>query len=272
MPNQNQRPPLTIEQLLKLKRAERPDAEFWSAFETELRQKQLAALVQRRTWWQGIPQFFSPRAYLPIGATAILAFTFVSVRFYAPTTVATNEQPVLETNDSHLAPTVPGVPYVAREDDSTDEEEFAADPIDDRTAVAVQQPLSEDLPDRAGVLIPWVGTASAEPTPSARAINANLARLEETDPELVNALFAGPFSETSKAQELAGHPMEMAAVSAVVSRRNRLLAQFADRQFTPDPAAPEVFRERIARRLGQTELAGGWDRVDLKSDRVSLKF
>src|SRR5690606_27532190 len=109
-------------------------------------------------------------------------------------------------------------------------------------------------------------------SPSARAITANLAQLEQTDPELVNLLLGGPFGEQSRVHEVVGHPMEMAAVSAVTSRRSRLLAQFADRQFTPDPSAPEVFRERIARRLGQTEIAGGWDRVDVKPDRVSLKF
>jgi hypothetical protein len=272
MPNENQRPPLTLEQLLKLKRAERPDPEFWATFEVELRQKQLAALVQRRSWWQSLPQFFSPRAYLPIGATAILAFTLVSVRFYAPTTVAVNEVPADQQDRDVQDADIPGVPYVARETTPEPQaESFDVPVIDDRTAVAAR-PLSEDLPDRAGALIPWAGAGTVEQTPSARAINANLARLEEIDPDLVNAFLAGPISETSRAQQLAGHPMEMAAVSAVVSRRNRLLTQITDRQFTPDPSAPEVFRERLTRRLGQTELAGGWERVDLKSDRVSVKF
>jgi len=39
---------VTLEDLLCLKRAERPPPEFWSEFERELRQKQLAALVERR--------------------------------------------------------------------------------------------------------------------------------------------------------------------------------------------------------------------------------
>ena len=272
MPNQNQRPPVTLEQLLKLKRAERPDPEFWVSFEAELRQKQLAALVHRRTWWQSLPQLFSPRAYLPIGASAILAFTLVSVRYYAPTTVAaTSTEAPVEQNVPEVAPSVPGVPYVAREVEPVEQpEQFVAQEIDDRTAVAAK-PLSETMPERVGSLVPWGAAATVEESPSSRAITANLAQLQETDPDLVNLLLGGPFGEHSRVQELA-LPMEMAAVSAVTSRRSKLLAQFADRQFTPDPAAPEVFVERMGRRMGEMELAGGWGRVDLKSDRVSVKF
>ena len=84
MPNSDHRPKVTIEDLLHLKRAERPAAEFWSNFERELRQKQLSALLEKRPWWQGLPQLVARRAYLPLGATAILAFTLVSVKFYTP--------------------------------------------------------------------------------------------------------------------------------------------------------------------------------------------
>ena len=37
--------PVSLEDLLRLKRAERPAPEFWVQFERELRAKQLAALV-----------------------------------------------------------------------------------------------------------------------------------------------------------------------------------------------------------------------------------
>src|SRR5664279_1192263 len=87
MPNSDRRSKVTIEDLLHLKRAERPAAEFWANFERELRQKQLTALLEKRPWWQELPQLFSRRAYLPIGATAILAFTLVSVKYYTPVQV-----------------------------------------------------------------------------------------------------------------------------------------------------------------------------------------
>src|SRR5882672_9787789 len=88
MLNSDQRPKVTIEDLLRLKRAERPPAEFWSTFERELRQKQLTALLEKRPWWQELPQLITRRAYLPVGATAILAFTLVSLRYYTPVQIA----------------------------------------------------------------------------------------------------------------------------------------------------------------------------------------
>jgi hypothetical protein len=68
---------VTLEDILRLKRAERPSAEFWSQFDRELRVKQLAALVEKRPWWRtislgrilgGVRRF-----HLPLGATAVLA-------------------------------------------------------------------------------------------------------------------------------------------------------------------------------------------------------
>src|SRR3954465_9223242 len=91
MPELKQRPNVTVEDLLRLKRAERPDVEFWTKFERELRQKQLTALMEKRPWWQELPQFLARRAYLPVGATAVLAFTLVSVKYYAPTQLAQGE-------------------------------------------------------------------------------------------------------------------------------------------------------------------------------------
>src|SRR3954469_24530141 len=91
MPELNQRPKVPVEDLLHLKRAERPDADFWTKLGRELRQKQLTALMEKRPWWQELPQFLARRAYLPVGATAILAFTLVSVKYYAPAQLAQAE-------------------------------------------------------------------------------------------------------------------------------------------------------------------------------------
>src|SRR3954469_21342605 len=88
MPELNQRPKVPVEDLLHLKRAERPDADFWTKLGRELRQKQLTALMEKRPWWQELPQFLARRAYLPVGATAILAFTLVSVKYYVPAQLA----------------------------------------------------------------------------------------------------------------------------------------------------------------------------------------
>lgn len=81
--------PVTLKDLLRLKRTERPPAEFWTQFERELRAKQLAALVVKRPWWRTLPvRAFAglSRYHLPLGATAVLALTFLSVREYQTVT------------------------------------------------------------------------------------------------------------------------------------------------------------------------------------------
>lgn len=81
--------PVTLEDLLRLKRTERPPAEFWPRFERELRAKQLAALVVKRPWWRTLPvRTLSglARFHLPLGATAVLALSFLTVREYRTVT------------------------------------------------------------------------------------------------------------------------------------------------------------------------------------------
>ncbi|HEY5079676.1 MAG TPA: hypothetical protein VII43_07495 [Opitutaceae bacterium] len=73
---------VTIEDLLRLKKAERPPAEFWAAFESELRAKQLAAIVARRPWWVGLSTVFAVarRHSVSLGAVAAIALAWVGVR------------------------------------------------------------------------------------------------------------------------------------------------------------------------------------------------
>ena len=105
---------MTLEDILRLKRAERPSAEFWSQFDRELRVKQLAALVEKRPWWRtislgcilgGVRRF-----HVPLGATAVLAATLFSVRdFQAPkssTVVAPSSARVLQSGDLTVASAV----------------------------------------------------------------------------------------------------------------------------------------------------------------------
>ena len=77
-------PKVTVEDLLRLKRAERPPAEFWAKFESDLRAKQLAAIVDRHPWWHAMPRVFKgiARQHLPVGATAIMAMTIFAIGGY----------------------------------------------------------------------------------------------------------------------------------------------------------------------------------------------
>jgi len=74
---------ITVEDLLRLKRAERPPPEFWARFESEIRAKQLAAIVVRRPLWDGASRVFAfvYRNRIPFGAAAALAVAWAGVKF-----------------------------------------------------------------------------------------------------------------------------------------------------------------------------------------------
>jgi hypothetical protein len=74
---------VTVEDLLRLKRAERPPTEFWATFEAELRTKQLSAIVGRRSWLDGFSGIFAvvSRHQLSFGAAAALAMALGGYRY-----------------------------------------------------------------------------------------------------------------------------------------------------------------------------------------------
>jgi hypothetical protein len=92
---------------------------------------------------------------------------------------------------------------------------------------------------------------------------------------LSRSLSGNPLQTGSgRKQYSGGAGAELASVSSLVSKRTRLLAQFGDRQFAPDPQAPASIRERLARRLADNgaSLSDHYARVGFKGDQVSLRF
>jgi hypothetical protein len=266
MPELDQRPKVTVEDLLRLKRAERPAPEFWGNFERELRQKQLTALLEKRPWWQEIPQLIARRAYLPVGATAILAFTLVSVKYYAPAQLAQVENPPAGSSvavDRLVAASVAPVssPLVNRSE--------TVQSATEDTVVASAAPASSQASTEVVELMPLLVAPSAAETPSARLMAANLTRLEQSDADfghnVLNARLSGP------AREQVATPAtdELASVPTNPTRRNRLLAQYGGRQLNPEPAPPAVVRERLARRLGDTETSDRSNRLARDIDTFS---
>lgn len=244
MPELNQRPKVTVEDLLHLKRAERPDVEFWTKFERELRQKQLTALMEKRPWWQELPRFLTRRAYLPVGASAVLAFTLVSVKYYAPAPLAQVELsptavPVAPGRDLP-APVAPvSSPLVNRSESAVAQSE------DDSAASSAQ--TASQAPDEAVELMPLLVAPRAAEKPSARLLAANLSRMEPVDADFSSRL------STPAREQITAAAEELASIPTNTTRRNRLLARYEGRQLNPEPAPPEVVRQRLARRLGDIE-------------------
>jgi hypothetical protein len=256
MSDRRQNQKVSLEDLLQLKRAERPTPEFWSNFERELRQKQLTALVEKRRWWHELPGLFNRRVYLPAGAAAAVAFTLVAVRYHSPmavTQVAENSAPRIEAADPAVemlpATVVPSLVQASR----------------------YEEPVADVQPATVASAAPAVAQAAArdEISPSARSIAANLARLEQSEPELLQAVMGSRLSSSARVQNAAVQVEPEAEEEA--APRYRLIARYADRALTPQPSAPAMVRERIARRLGD-DLGDGMSRFGVGGDRVSLKF
>jgi hypothetical protein len=66
---------VTVEKLLRLKRAERPEAAFWDGFDRELRRRQLATVVNSRPWYARFARgtWVALRRGLPVGALGAAA-------------------------------------------------------------------------------------------------------------------------------------------------------------------------------------------------------
>jgi hypothetical protein len=266
MPELDQRPKVTVEDLLRLKRAERPAPEFWSNFERELRQKQLTALLEKRPWWQEIPQFLARRAYLPVGATAILAFTLVSVKYYAPAQLAQVETPQMGSPTSMdqrmVVPVTPvSSPMVNRSE--------ASESAPAETIVASAASVSSQAVTEVVELMPLLVAPRAEESPSNRLLAANLTRLEQPDTDFGHNGLDARLSAPAREQASAPATEELASVPTSATRRNRLLAQYAGRQLNPEPAPPAVVRERLARRLGDTGISDRGYRLAREIDTFS---
>jgi hypothetical protein len=78
--DKSSQPKVTLEKLLRLKRAERPPQNFWEEFERELRHRQLAAaIVENRPWWRLFTGGLA-KIYVPAGAVAAVALAVVAMR------------------------------------------------------------------------------------------------------------------------------------------------------------------------------------------------
>lgn len=278
--------PVTIEDLLRLKRAERPAAEFWVQFERELRAKQLAALVGKRPWWQRLslrPAFAGfARWSLPLGATAALAVSFFVLRESAPRPTVPAAAPVAAA-PADLAPT-PAVTAaiaasVAPAANSATPAALAADPAA-TPVVAAESPAPGPVPATGETLaeltaiVPLLGGAPEAPapvSPSARLIAENLAATADlVEPALKGTLLGGAraFEARVAAVRSAVDPLQQMA-SPAERTRARLLTAMVSMASADDSSRTA---ERMARRIEEERLYDQVSRIGARGDRVHWKF
>ncbi len=264
MSEQRPEPKITLEDLLRVKRAERPPADFWADFDRELRTRQLAAAVEKKRWWFALPRVLTglSRYQLPMGAAAVFAVTFLTVREYrepgfqpeytAPAAAAS----VLEAEEAELGLTAsPSTVVVAQEPvvDPIELPTARVEPVRRTPAVAVA--TNEPEPARAEPVL----------TPSARSIAVNLAAVE---PEMGSLLGSRVLKTTTKPVR---EPLaELTALRD--ARREPLFAYNSD--LSVDSADRDASRatDRIGSRISETELYDTVRRLSGGADRLTLRF
>lgn len=258
---------VSLEDLLRLKRAERPGPEFWGNFESELRQKQLTALVRKRRWWHELPILFNRRIYLPAGAAAIVAFTLVTVRYSGPTRMAqvTNPGPEVTAENSVIE-------MLAATEISVSETDMNQ-PGRHEESVVIASSSSLSIPVTGDTAV----SPSAKPMPrdaamlGSRTMVANLTRLEPSEPDFGDSVLGSGLGAPARLQPASVVSSDVASMSTASASKYRLIARYVDRSLSPAPAAPAVVRERLARRLGD-DLNDDISRIGVVGSRVSLKF
>jgi hypothetical protein len=276
--NEAPRKTVTLEDLLRVKRSEQPSPEFWAEFERGLRTKQLAAIVEPRPWWAPLIRIGSrvARYQLPVGVTAILAFTLLTVREYGPVASTPVFEPSQVETASLPAPArsavqvravdAATVPVVTGAVASVAVEEPAPAPV---AAVVRKEPAPVQRSTSVGAMS-HVAMVTPELS-SARYIADNLASVQPTDSELDQLL--GGMSGSALRASPQSEPLAQIALTAE-SRSQRLLAGMA--WAAPATTTDSALRanEHTARHLSERRLSESdvISRLDVGGNRVTVKF
>jgi hypothetical protein len=273
---------VTIDDLLKLKRAEAPRPEFWAQFERELREKQLAAIVEKRPWWCAIPALyvFVVRRRLPLAAGAsTLAIGLLSFNVYQasrPDAAAYSPDVELAGAMAETAPTVAPVNAAP----------IAASPAPAAADLARNARPSSRLPVAASDSLSAVPLLDAMPVSSTAterfdalsraAMGGDLAVSGVGMPLGARSLLVGTRDFGARiipARAAVAEPL--AQMQAPAEHRSRLLAEAYPTIVNAGTAiAPPS--ERVLSSLSDDRLYSSQDRLDLATERdaikVSIKF
>lgn len=278
---------VSVEDLLRLKRAERPASAFWTEFDDQLRRKQLAAIVDKRPWWRRVSVSNLAKLTLPVGATAVLTIALINVRersqyaadlaSVAPTSVSS---PLGSMATPGIAPA--GVNTAAvRSSVAAQEQAVPAMPAIARDAIADSATVSGQVvsknsgehvagrdtsePSLAQVILGLEGTMEGDvrldhQPASEIPMLASLSTLVPSSAQIIATADSDSLTQVSSSRN---------------DRRARLLAS-VDSQERSDMISGNSrvarSRERIANRLAEQSLYDSISRLGLNGDSVSIKF
>jgi len=259
------RPKVTLEDLLQLKRAERPPVEFWSEFDRTLRAKQLAAIVETRPWWRTwTARKTLVRVCMPLGATALLAISFSSVRVASvkpQKNIAVNSEVAVQTPvvlGESIATQGNSVPAAATQTVALTQSEAARSDSSDSLALVKMTPTTGFSGTASPEQLLASGTATVKAAGQALAQLVGLEDYVSTSPVNARSTVVEPLTQVATPRD---------------SRRTRLLAYSVT--FDPhaaDSSAAVRSRDRVTHRLSDEAVYDSITRLGLSGDRVSIKF
>ena len=295
-PETNQPGKVSLEELLQLKRAERPAPEFWDRFEQDLRVKQLAAIVEKRPWWVALrlPQAARTMAglslQLPLGAAAVLAFSFVVVRDYRLATMAHEVVTAAPARSVVVMGTVAPTLVVASASAAVATQGAVAG-ASGTLAQAILPSAAAPLPKASiGAVVAVV--APIPPSPPAGPV-VEFPAVAQTLGELSSVAFSDPVSNEPEHSfetffdvgavgttahlalaERVGRAARTAPTSAREARLGRILAGLvvADNSLDRDGSNLSQVREVMAGAMSDGRGYDSVGRIGLGGDRLVLKF
>jgi len=274
---------VTLEDLLRLKRAERPAPGFWPEFDRELRAKQLAALVVERPWWRTFPARAIAgvaRYHLPMGASAILALTFLSVREYQTAlTEAGLATPVLEFSTQPNLESAGGnvIEIASASDAAPDVRPVAA--AAERSGLAIGEASAREEIRSVSAMAALIGgteDSGATFRPPARSTSENFSAVQEIEALFGNRTLLAAASQGFESRVLPARQPVVDPLAQMKPPSDVRRARFMGTAFsTVASVKPVATRnsERLASRIADQRLyEAGVSRLGLGGDRLMVKF
>lgn len=283
---------VTLEEVLRLKRAERPESAFWAQFEQQLRAKQLAAIVERRPWWHLDFSRFSAgvaKLRVPLGATAVIALSIVTVREYRKAEFPNVVEPRSDVSANASNPSaasdeirlVAAAEQPARAVTSGSESSPAADvsalqmDVQPSVSMAVASAAPHEAHPsgideaRGGTTDSWAVAADSDSHGFAAIRTASLFLDDSLAPAASDLSGLGRVSSQHELVE----PLTQ-VTSPTESRRERLAALVAPASMKRSSAktSTERVRDRMISRLSEDELYSSVSRLGVAKGGLSLNF
>lgn len=265
--NQDRKNKVTIEGLMRFKRLEQPTPEFWRSFDTELRAKQLAAIVGKRPWWSSLvtPFTYVRRHPAILGAAAALLVTGVSYHYLPRATKFGHANPVQDSVTSGAADLAQlNVRPVTQVGDGSHGPVQVAK-VSYKPAMA-----TSDTQDSRFKSSGFRTEFSEIDSPAARSIAVSLAAAQASHPEMISQLM-GLSSRIVNVNtpERASEPLEH-VTSPSEERRARLLATSLPTAKRSDERMGDVDIARSVNNLSEDRLYQSIRRYDVGGQKISM--